>query len=517
MKRLLPFHLKLKDNELLSSWIIRLAHAHSLHVERFRVEIFGSDIMIWNRDIDKYAVFTVYNRLSEVTGTDYCEVIKASLSSYQGIIFENIGVNNASRWLIPLGIYHRVRRRNGLMYCPKCLSDDRQPYFRKDWRLSFITVCRAHRINLRDSCPYCQSSIIPHRVDMGSRGILTNETFIYTCWHCGYDLRNTLASKEADKKLIEFQAWLEKTMSLGYVDFNANPSMHSIVFFNGFRELITGIRSKECINRLTSTLNDLGFDITHSAEAFELLDLDSRRSVLKLLSWIFKRWPENFRSLIKLGRLRYSDLKGDAVIRSYWYENIIRENDRNKSLKISNQEVQSIIKHVERADGLFSVKRSREITGRDISRKVTIQNKVTYSVFEDFMTGLDQAISIEHSEITRDELIRDKIMFACAWHLNLSLNELSALTEDVLNNDTVKDDLLSFYVAVNDKSQLMLWVSWYIKNIRNKYYENYEDNNIFISFRLLKPLKRSSISYRFNAMVKKSNLERKIKNYNYWK
>lgn len=50
------------------------------------------------------------------------------------------------------------RRCFGQQLCPWCLRADPEPYLRLTWRLSFVTVCPAHRRLLLDRCPACNEA-----------------------------------------------------------------------------------------------------------------------------------------------------------------------------------------------------------------------------------------------------------------------------------------------------------------------------------------------------------------------
>lgn len=45
-----PIHFKPYKNELLSSWLVRLAHAHGLKIQSFYHLEFGSQYEIWNME-----------------------------------------------------------------------------------------------------------------------------------------------------------------------------------------------------------------------------------------------------------------------------------------------------------------------------------------------------------------------------------------------------------------------------------------------------------------------------------
>ena len=162
-------HLKPQQDEILSSWIIRLSHAHGYKVQTMCNFLFGRTGAIWNRDVDRLAPKKVKEILARISGATIEQVGNTTLRAYEGILFEQLNMNGMSRWKLPLGIFHRSRRRPGLLFCPQCLDEDTEPYFRKRWRLALSTVCTKHRCYLLDACPECESPLAPHRADMLGR------------------------------------------------------------------------------------------------------------------------------------------------------------------------------------------------------------------------------------------------------------------------------------------------------------------------------------------------------------
>ena len=45
--------------------------------------------------------------------------------------------------------------------CPWCLQGDAEPYFRRQWRLTFVTLCPQHRCQLLDRCAACAAPCSP--------------------------------------------------------------------------------------------------------------------------------------------------------------------------------------------------------------------------------------------------------------------------------------------------------------------------------------------------------------------
>ena len=82
-----PIHLKPLEDELLSSWIIRLAHANGLKVMTLCTMLFGYRRPVWNRDIDRLAPEAVLNKISQITGTPLDRVCATTLKDFEGRVF----------------------------------------------------------------------------------------------------------------------------------------------------------------------------------------------------------------------------------------------------------------------------------------------------------------------------------------------------------------------------------------------------------------------------------------------
>src|SRR5947209_10971922 len=162
-----PVHLKPKDDELLSSWLVRLAWAHGVKLHTF-CSLAWPGKQIWNRDIDKSADAEMVEVLSTKTGTNIERARATTLAAYENVLYEKHNLFGPTSWIMPVGIYHRRRRQFGLQYCPHCLAEDKEPYYRRKWRLAFIVTCERHHIVLHDRCPRCEKPINFHRDEMGN-------------------------------------------------------------------------------------------------------------------------------------------------------------------------------------------------------------------------------------------------------------------------------------------------------------------------------------------------------------
>lgn len=182
-----PIRYKPLPEELLSSWLVRLAHGHGLKVQTFCNLIFGNRLQVWNRDIDRLGPDWLVNELSVRTGTPLEIAYATTLRSYEGQLYAKFRASGALPWLQTLKMYHRTREGFGMQYCAACLAEDATPYFRKSWRVSFNTICVEHDCMLHDRCPQCGAAIMFHRLEMG-RGSASKAPSMAACHACGFNL-----------------------------------------------------------------------------------------------------------------------------------------------------------------------------------------------------------------------------------------------------------------------------------------------------------------------------------------
>lgn len=497
--RLLPIHLKPLPDELMSSWLVRLSHAHGVKVQTMSAILFGQDTAIWNRDIDRLASHGIIEILAAVSGTAIEQIENTTLRGYEGYLFEQHRANGICSWIVPLGIFHRSRRRPGLMFCPQCLREDTHPYFRRRWRLAFSTVCTRHRCDLLDVCRKCEAPIAPHRSDMQGRQVFPNAISNVHCGHCGFDLRTDHTTKVVDKSLVQLQTRLEQALENGYTDWASNPAMHSIVFFEGLRSLIAGMTSMQTQERLTKSMKLSSWPRT----GLEMASLSMRRELFQLLAKVLEDWPKKFIEVMHERKLRYADLKGDSKYRTYWYEDTIRREAGGGHALISLDEAEAIASAVEVRHGRFSVTVARALSGRDISEHIPdrLPQPVSDDVYEDLLTSIDHQIASTQDKMERACLIRDKVMFAVGRQLGLSEGALAGLTLDQVRKLAPERAELDFSDVARSPAQARAWVEWYWNNMRPHLHPQSDSCHVFTSSRTRRGYRHSAISLRFKRAV----------------
>jgi hypothetical protein len=142
-----PVHIKPKEDELLSSWLVRLAMAQGLKLHTF-CSITWPLKQIWNRDIDRSASAELLETLSKKTATPVERVRATTLAAYESALYEEHKSLGPAAWITPIGVYHRIHTKCGLQFCLLCLAEDEEPYYRRKWRLAFMVACEKHHVLL---------------------------------------------------------------------------------------------------------------------------------------------------------------------------------------------------------------------------------------------------------------------------------------------------------------------------------------------------------------------------------
>ncbi|WP_413993796.1 TniQ family protein [Labrys okinawensis] len=156
-------------DELLSSWLHRLAHANGVPPRAF-ARVLRRNSGMWSPALDFRLPSDTAKLLSANTGIAPDELaammLPHALPRQLLLPLRNGGHRTDSTWL---------------QFCSYCLAEDAQPYFRRRWRLATRVSCSKHSCRLRDRCPSCQSCIA-----VFDQAELVPQHY---CARCGYDLR----------------------------------------------------------------------------------------------------------------------------------------------------------------------------------------------------------------------------------------------------------------------------------------------------------------------------------------
>lgn len=344
-------------DELLSSWLVRIAWRNAVKLHVFMSENWGVRHHFWERDIDRAADIRLLHLLASKTHTQRSAVLATVLADYEGTLFEYHHVHGPINWILPIGKIGRKRYGFGQQYCPACLSCDAEPYFRRAWRLSFHVACPIHGVRMADCCPSCQSPISFHEGDYG-RHTLSDVCPMVFCKHCGYDLRRTVA-RDVPEDVVSMVTALHQVMREGWFPLIQNQDespVMAVPFFAGLHLIARALVSHSVnmpLAKAVSYLSGLPLpiqDADDEGKSFDLSRVDMRLRVIHMLKWLLDDWPQRFIASGKLENISSSYFLPykAGIFAPYWYVKPLNEYLDQSRYFVTKEERQSLIAFLRR-------------------------------------------------------------------------------------------------------------------------------------------------------------------------
>ncbi|MDP3651667.1 MAG: TniQ family protein [Rhodoferax sp.] len=330
-----PIRYKPFPDELLSSWLVRLAHGHGLKVQTFCNLIFGNRNQVWNRDVDRFGPEWLVRELSVRTGTPMDVAYATTLRSYEGRLYAKFRASGTLPWLQTLKVYHRTREGFGLQYCGACLAEDATPHFRKAWRVSFNTICVKHDRMLHDRCPQCGCAIMFHRVEMGRGSAFDALSMTTACHACGFNLSES-PSEPITSYDLQASAWHAKLcnslgqsadQAIAQIDLDAMRVMHQLTAILLSRYKTVSLRDHAC--------QQLGIEVPvllSGRVSIETRPLAERHHLMQLVAWLWVDMEPRLHAAWRSRAVRYNHLCKDFEDPPIWYVRIVEKfsNWRNR-------------------------------------------------------------------------------------------------------------------------------------------------------------------------------------------
>lgn len=316
-----PCHPHPLPDELLSCWLVRIAHAHRIKVQTFCEQVFGRERQVWNRDIDRLAPRWIINRLSIQTGTSLADAHRTALTAYRGLLYPRRKDSGILRWVLPLDMWHRKHMGHGLQFCPACLAEDPIPYYRKRWRLALYTCCTRHNAMMHDRCPSCGAGVAFHRIELGRYGSANEEPLTF-CHQCGFDLRDSLVIKPSFYEDSSQHVMLEVLCMLegrGGRKFDAG-------FFNVLRQickiLLSNTKHIKLRAYVAGQVNPSELFLESGRRSFEERLLQERHYIVQLGMWLMAEPEQRIVGARRERAVRNNVLKRDFERMPQWYRDI---------------------------------------------------------------------------------------------------------------------------------------------------------------------------------------------------
>ncbi|OFA05641.1 TniQ family protein [Duganella sp. HH101] len=312
-------------DELLSSWLVRLAHLHGLKAQSFCHLVFGNEHQVWNRDIDRLAPAWLIEGLSTGTGVSMSTALDSTLRVYEGLFYPKFRTAGNLPWVLTQQMYHRKRNGFGLQFCPQCLKEDTVPYFRKRWRIAVNTTCQLHGCHLLDRCPACGHAIAVHRLDMGN-GALPESAPLSQCFACGVNLALAITSpiygyaKDASQLL----ARIEQKLEAGTVQWT-RVEIEELAVLRHLTGLMTARYQHDYLREyVADQLRVKDIILDPKGLSVEARPWEERRHLIQLAAWLLADIDYRLTNAWKAGSIRYNLLLKGLDSPPAWYVKIVK-------------------------------------------------------------------------------------------------------------------------------------------------------------------------------------------------
>jgi hypothetical protein len=324
--RVWPLRLKPYTEELLSSWVVRLSRVYGMDASRFGASV-GRYSPFWNRDIDKGLDGHLLQVLIDHTAAPAARVLETTMSGYRGFPIQELYDHGLSAWLLSIGVRDGRRHRAWLQYCPYCLQDDEDPYFRRHWRLAFVTVCPQHSCRLLDRCAVCAAPCnihqVPHDADTMTR-----------CYVCQFDARRAQAPgldhTAGRYRMMQLQMLLVEALRRGRYPLTRATSVATAEFLSVLRHLgrllIAPKHAQTLRQGFCGEMGEPYFEPSFPSargRAIEVLSVTDRFRLMLLLAWWLGDWPDQFVAICAMAKLTVTDLVSRFLSPPYWYEHAV--------------------------------------------------------------------------------------------------------------------------------------------------------------------------------------------------
>ena len=371
------------------------------------------------------------------------------------------------------------------------------PISEKKWRLSCITVCTRHSVNLEDTCPHCQATLMPHRADVGFHSFVPTDRLLVRCYRCGRDLRRGL-TVPSDGTLIGLTRKVEECIDDGFTCLGPDQFIHSLAFMNGLRLLLRATR--KIVNQHCRAETSVpSFEFEHLCVA------DRMRLMLELAEILFVGTVRLAEKLLAKS-VRYSDVVTLRDAAPFWLQDALVPLKRAQHPARSSEEMQMLADAVEHRAGKVSAQSIRQMFGAFIDARdlpLSYRSSVSAENYELLMMSLDQSVGATFNPRSRLAFLQDKVMFALLRTTDLTTKSLSQMQCKDLNCAGATAD---FETEPRTASQALALLNWHVKYVRPQIEFPHGCLHVFGSPFTRKPIGATAIQARFKIAVKRAGL-----------
>lgn len=294
-----------KEDELRSSWMARLALANGTDAKTFWLAAWPRKY-VWGGDLDKRVDRAFEEMVARKTSLPLSAIKATALQSLRGRLYRRHTAGQQMPWVMPLGMISDRHHRFGLQFCPCCLAEDEEPYFRRRWRLSMTAICVRHQVLLSDRCPRCGEAVNFHLNRWNERQKRV-EYAIALCYSCGYDLRSAKRISRHQLLPVEVvrQRVLQNALRHGLVAMRNVPSVTALTYLSILRRMMRMLlragRHESFRDAAAAYFcaTPLALGQGGGEKAFETMGAESRLNLLTMSQDLLRAWPNSFVAFCK--------------------------------------------------------------------------------------------------------------------------------------------------------------------------------------------------------------------------
>lgn len=298
-----PIRPKPLVGEVLSSWVSRTGAVADVSLQEFLRQRLPKKAG-YRFDLDKIEQPDFYEALAAGAGVTVEEARATSYLSDEGLVYARRTFNNLE-WIAPLSVAGRRGRHYSIPFCPSCLAEDSEPFYRKRWRYAFAPLCPKHGL-LTNQCPHCHA---PYAYRVGNRsGAVISSGSIGRCRYCGERFGRSVIPGLSDRTLDQvhgIQASVLQGLDDKWIDVPSRGPVHICMYLRGLHDLsvmaLSPAQGKAMIDWFVaeSGVDRPPRDTSQWMGAIESLSADNRAWLVMMSSWIVDEWPHRFVAMTK--------------------------------------------------------------------------------------------------------------------------------------------------------------------------------------------------------------------------
>lgn len=348
--RLFPLRPPPLEDELCTSWLIRLAAANRTSLAQLYRVLSPRD-HYFEQDLDRKVRPKLLTALEERTGVPTARLADLTLEPWEARLRQYRGDYVGRRWVLPLKFEFRQVHSHGMQYCPDCLAEDDSPHYRRTWRLAFLTVCPVHQRVLLDECPACERAVHIRGTASVSGDAAPDAQSLATCGWCGLDLRElsltgfdeqalklergqyqlsrkTKAVKSLSTILTRRVGHFEERLLLALRDGTytlGEQVLETLDFMDGLSSLARMLMHppqlegwRHAVHKLSHDMPLCGIEARAGMTRFESLRHEERHRIMISLSWLLADWPERFHQVCERAGVSRRQLLGGGALPPAW-------------------------------------------------------------------------------------------------------------------------------------------------------------------------------------------------------